>query len=62
MSVLQAGAILVSGLWLLIGILSLMIARRERRRGSPTWAWVLPGLAGVVIILWGLIRVWWVVA
>ncbi len=61
MSVLQAGAILVSGLWLLIGVLSLMVARRERRRGSPKWAWVLPGVAGVVIILWGLIRVWWMV-
>ncbi len=62
MSVLQAGAILVSGLWLLIGVLSLMVARRERRRGSPAWAWMLPGVAGVVIILWGLVRLWWVAA
>lgn len=62
MNVLQAGAIFASGLGLLIGVLSLAVARRERRRGSPAWAWVLPGAAGVILILWGLIRLWWVVA
>lgn len=61
MTVLQVGAILISGIWLLIGVMSLIVARRERRRGSPAWAWVLPGVTGGILILWGLIRLWWMV-
>ena len=32
-----------TALCLVIGAFSLAIAARERRRGSPAWAWVVPG-------------------
>lgn len=56
---LQAGVVLASVVGILIGVLGLIIARRERRRGSAAWAWLLPGVAGVLIILWSLVRLLW---
>ncbi len=59
---MQLSVLLASAVGLLIGVLSLMVSRRERRRGSPAWAWGLPLAGGVVIILWSLIRLAWAAA
>ena len=45
--------------WLIIGLISLRIAAMERRRGSTTWRWALPGVAGIFLTLWGLLTLWW---
>ncbi len=57
--VLQTGVVLTSMVGILIGTLGLIIARRERRRGSAAWAWLLPGALGVLLIVWSLLRLWW---
>ena len=45
--------------WLMIGLISLRIAAQERRRGSTTWGWALPGVGGILLTLWGLLTLWW---
>ena len=44
---------------LAIGVMSVLIAARERRRGSAAWAWVVPGVGGVVLLAACLLRAWW---
>ncbi len=34
-----------------IGAMSLAVAVRERKRGSATWAWLLPGAFGVLLVV-----------
>ena len=36
---------------LAVGATSLAVAVRERGRGSATWAWTLPGAAGVLLLV-----------
>ena len=43
------------------GVFVLLVAQRERRRGSAWWAWVLPGTFGVLLLVVGLLRLVWVV-
>ena len=45
--------------WLMIGLISLRIAAQERRTGATTWRWVLPGVGGILLTLWGLLTLWW---
>ena len=44
-----------------IGVFGLLVAQRERRRGSAWWAWALPGTFGVLLLVVGLLRLVWVV-
>jgi len=44
-----------------IGVFGLLVAQRERRKGSAWWAWVVPGTFGVLLIVVGLVRLVWVV-
>ncbi len=58
----HVAAILAFGttaLCLAIGAFSVAIAARERRRGSPAWAWVMPAVGGVVLLVACLLRAWW---
>ena len=49
-----------TALCLVIGGFSLAIDARERRRGSPAWAWVVPGVVGGAALLVAcLLRAWW---
>ena len=34
-----------------VGATSIAVAFRERGRGSATWAWMLPGVAGVLLLV-----------
>ena len=34
-----------------VGATSIAVASRERGRGSATWAWMLPGVAGVLLLV-----------
>lgn len=62
MEALRLSVLLASVVGLAIGALSLMVSRRERRRGSPAWAWGLPLAAGMALIAWSLVRLAWVAA
>jgi uncharacterized membrane protein len=42
-----------------IGVFGILVAQRERRRGSAWWAWVVPGAFGVLLIVLGLLRLVW---
>jgi integral membrane sensor domain MASE1 len=44
-----------------IGVFGLLVAERERRKGSAWWAWVLPGAFGLLLISVGLVRLVWVI-
>jgi integral membrane sensor domain MASE1 len=44
-----------------IGVFGLLVAQRERRRGSAWWAWLLPGAFGVLLLVVGLLRLVWVI-
>ena len=44
-----------------IGVFGLLVAERERRKGSSWWAWVLPGTFGVLLIVVGLMRLVWMI-
>ena len=44
-----------------IGVFGLLVAERERRKGSAWWAWVVPGTFGVLLIVVGLVRLVWVI-
>jgi hypothetical protein len=43
-----------------IGVLGLLVAEREYRKGSAWWAWVVPGAVGVLLLVTGLVRLVWV--
>jgi hypothetical protein len=44
-----------------IGVFRLLVAERERRKGSAWWVWVVPGTFGVLLIVVGLVRLIWVI-
>ena len=50
--------LLMTGLYFAISVFSLLVATRERRRGSPTWAWALPGTMGIFLLIWSLFLFW----
>ena len=52
--------VLSSAISAVIGVFGILVAERERSRGSAWWAWVVPGTFGVVLIVVGLLRVVWV--
>lgn len=39
-----------------VGAMSIAVAARERGRGSAAWAWLLPGAAGVLLLVGCLVR------
>jgi 4-amino-4-deoxy-L-arabinose transferase-like glycosyltransferase len=43
-----------------IGTLGLLVAEQEYRKGSAWWAWVVPGVFGVVLLVTGVVRLVWV--
>jgi hypothetical protein len=53
--------ILSSVISAVIGVFGLLVAERERSKGSRWWAWVLPGVFGVLLIVIGLVRLVWVI-
>ncbi len=44
-----------------IGVFGVLVAQRERKKGSAWWAWVLPGAFGVLLLVVGLVRLVWVI-
>ena len=52
--------VLSSAISAVIGVFGLLVAQRERRRGSAWWAWVVPGTFGVLLLVVGLLRLVWV--
>ncbi len=48
MSVVLVVVVLSSVISAVIGVFGLLISKRERRKGSAWWAWVLPGTFGVL--------------
>lgn len=53
--------VLSSAISAVIGVFGLLVAQRERRRGSAWWAWALPGTFGVLLLVLGLLRLMWAV-
>jgi hypothetical protein len=53
--------ILSSVISAVIGVFGLLVAERERSRGSAWWAWVLPGASGMLLLVVGLVRLVWVI-
>jgi hypothetical protein len=53
--------VLSSAISAVIGVFGLLVAQRERRRGSAWWAWVVPGTFGVLLLVLGLLRLVWAV-
>jgi integral membrane sensor domain MASE1 len=45
----------------MIGVFGLLVAERERSKGSAWWTWMLPGTFGVLLIVVGLVRLVWVI-
>jgi hypothetical protein len=39
-----------------VSLFSIAVALRERRRGSATWAWLLPGTGGVLLAVSCIVR------
>ena len=52
-------ASLTTAICLVIGAFSGAIAARERGRGSPAWAWAVPGVGGAALLAACLLRAWW---
>ena len=50
------GVVLPSLVNAVIGIFGLLVAERERRKGSPWWDWVVPGVFGALVIVFGLLK------
>jgi integral membrane sensor domain MASE1 len=53
--------VLSSAISAVIGVFGLLVAQRERRRGSAWWAWVVPGAFGVLLLVLGLLKLLWAV-
>jgi hypothetical protein len=53
--------VLSSAVSAVIGVFGLLVAQRERRRGSAWWVWVIPGAFGVLLLVLGLLRLGWAV-
>jgi hypothetical protein len=54
------GMVLPSLVNAVIGVFGLLVAERERRMGSPWWDWVVPGVFGALVIVFGLLGSLWV--
>ena len=52
--------VLSSAISAVVGVFGLLVAHRERRRGSAWWAWAVPGAFGVLLLVVGLLRLVWV--
>lgn len=52
--------VLLSTISAVIGVFGLLVAERERNRGSAWWAWVVPGTFGLLLLVSGLLRLVWV--
>ena len=52
--------ILSSAVSAVIGVFGLLVAERERKKGSAWWAWMLPGAFGMLLLVVGLVRLIWV--
>ena len=50
------GVVLPSLVNAVIGIFGLLVAERERRKGSPWWDWGVPGVFGALVIVFGLLK------
>lgn len=50
------GVVLPSLVNAVIGIFGLLVAERERRKGSPWWDWVVPGVFGALVVVFGLLK------
>jgi len=53
--------VLSSAISAVIGVFGVLVAQRERRKGSAWWAWMVPGAFGVLLLVVGLVRLVWVV-
>ncbi len=53
--------ILSSVISAVIGVFGLLVAERERSRGSAWWVWILPGVFGVLLLVIGLVRLVWAI-
>jgi integral membrane sensor domain MASE1 len=54
------GVVLPSLVNAVIGFFGLLVAERERRRGSAWWDWVVPGVFGALLIVVVVLRSLWV--
>ena len=50
------GVVLPSFVNAVIGLFGLLVAERERRKGSPWWDWVVPGVFGALVVVFGLLK------
>lgn len=51
MSGLALALVFSSIVCVVVGVTSIAVAVRERGRGSAAWAWLLPGAAGVLLLV-----------
>ena len=51
MSGLALALVFSSIVCVVVGATSIAVAVRERGRGSAAWAWLLPGAAGVLLLV-----------
>ncbi len=56
MTTAGAGLLLSSIVCTVIGVMSIGIAYRELERGSAAWAWLLPGVFGVLLAVGCVVR------
>jgi cytochrome b561 len=42
-----------------LGVFSIVIAVRERRRGAPWWAWMVPFIFGILLLCLSILRLVW---
>lgn len=59
MNVSLALLLLWSAVSAAVGVFSLLIARRERKRGAPWWAWMVPWTFGLVLLCLSILRLVW---
>lgn len=59
-------SLLLLALWSVVsaalGIFSIVIAVRERRRGAPWWAWMVPWGFGKLLLCLSVLRLVWTVS
>ncbi len=42
-----------------LGVFSFLNAERERKRGAPWWAWMVPSIFGILLLLLSIVRLIW---
>jgi VIT1/CCC1 family predicted Fe2+/Mn2+ transporter len=45
-----------------LDVFSIVIAVRERRRGAPRWAWMVPWGFGILLLCLSVVRLVWAVS